>query len=171
MRTRRNTPTVPDDHNGRIHVRTAGPLGWFLALTSGLPRNGTLTGHLELREGPDGQRWTRHLKPGRRLTSITWNATEGSAAELTERLGPVALTFHTRVEPDGTKLDLHTVRIGPIPLGAGAVRVRATASTETGELVTRVEMHVLGRLGRLSYTSRLDAPHHVGNARPGESSG
>jgi hypothetical protein len=144
--------------NGTVIVQTAGLMGWFLAATSGLPRSGTIASHLELREGLAGERWTRHLKPGRRQATPTWKVRPDGSHVLVEKLGPVSMTFATHADASGTSLVLTSVQLGRLRLRAGIVHITADATQHEGSLTTVVHMSLLhGRLGSLWYTSELPA--------------
>lgn len=156
MRWRKRHPVVADEHNGIVNVETTGPLGWLLAQTSGLPRSGMISSRLELREGPTGERWTRHLRPGRSNSVATW-VDNSTSYELVEELGPVRMHFATEVNNGVTTVRLRYVRVGRFKVSRRLIDVEASAeSVDNGQLKTTVEMMLIGgRLGRLAYTSIL----------------
>ena len=153
-------PTVSHVHNGLVKVESYGPFGWFLALTAGLPRSGMTSSRLELRDGPNGERWTRHLRPGRVNTAVSWkdeNENENENCRLVERLGPVLMHFHTAVKSQQTQLRLDHVTIGPFMLPRALIAIEADAAVvDNDHLQTVVEMRLLGGyVGKLAYTAIL----------------
>ena len=149
-------PTVSHVHNGLVKVESSGPFGWFLALTAGLPRSGMTSSRLELRDGPNGERWTRHLRPGRVNTAVSWKD-ENENCRLVERLGPVLMHFHTAVKRQQTQLRLDHVTIGPFMLPRALIAIEADAAVvDNDHLQTVVEMRLLGGyVGKLAYTAIL----------------
>ena len=156
MKPRKRHPIVADQHNGLVNVETTGPLGWLLAQTSGLPRSGMISSRLELREGPAGERWTRHLRPGRSNPAVCW-VQNNASHELVEQLGPVRMRFTTSVNNGVTTVRLRYVCIGRFRVSRRLVNVEALGETvDNGQLRTSVEMTLLGgKVGSLTYTSIL----------------
>lgn len=156
MKRPRRHPVVSGTHNGLVNVETAGLFGWLLARTSGLPRSGMISSRLEVRDGPSGERWTRHLRPGRANPAVTWIDSE-SGHELVEQLGPIRMHFTTNYDNNTTTVQLRQVWLARLKLPRRLADVCARAETaENGQLRTRVKMTlVAGKLGSLAYTSIL----------------